>query len=158
MDFNSIFYSVGITGFFTSRAFLPAFLSAVAMRYGADIPLLSNIDMLQAVNTDGALLTNDYVMIALGLLSVLEISGDKIPESQELLNQFGTYLKPAMAALTSSISSSCISSFVASTVTPKSFNSQMRVSISCGFRPKRSRKRTTTLSLRSGCWAMYSLT
>lgn len=100
MDINALLYATGATGFFTSRAFLPAFATALVMRYGADFPILNQIDLVAQLGAGNSLLTSDMAILILGVLSLLEVAGDKVPEAQELLSMTGNYVKPIMAALT----------------------------------------------------------
>ncbi len=46
MNLNSLLYSLGLSGLFSSRIFLPAFVTALFMKYGHSWPLLNNIEFL----------------------------------------------------------------------------------------------------------------
>jgi len=100
MDLTQLFYATGAAGFFTSRAFLPAFLTALSMKYGVHIPLLGELDMLESMSGHSGILTSDWMILLLGTLSAAEIAGEKVAEVQELLNEFGSYVKPVIATLT----------------------------------------------------------
>ncbi len=97
---SSILYMLGLSGFFSSRAFLPAFLTSAVMRYGDQIPLLSKVQLIQDIAAAPGWMSHDYVFIALGILAVAELVADKVPEAQELLNLVDEYLKPIVATLT----------------------------------------------------------
>ena len=101
MDLNSLIYGLGISGLFASRAFLPAFVSAVVLRWGDHFPFLQNIEFLQNVGGgEPTWFTNGYVITALGVLSILEIGATKIPEAEEALESVSKYLKTGMVAAT----------------------------------------------------------
>lgn len=101
MDLNSLIYGLGISGLFASRAFLPAFVSSVVLRYGNDFPFLKDIEFLQNVGGgEPTWFTNGYVILALGVLSLLEIGATKIPEAEEALENVNKYLKTGMVAAT----------------------------------------------------------
>ena len=101
MDLNSLIYGLGISGLFASRAFLPAFISSVVLRWGDHFPFLSNIDFLQNIGGgEPTWFTNGYVITALGVLSMLEVGATKIPEAEEALESVSKYLKTGMVAAT----------------------------------------------------------
>ncbi len=102
MELNALLLAAGATSFFTSRAFLPAFLLAISMRYGADIPLLSHLGLFKTIGGNSSILTHDYVIVGLGILSIIEVLADKVPEAQEIISLVDKYLKPTMAFLTTS--------------------------------------------------------
>lgn len=101
MDLNSLIYGLGISGLFASRAFLPAFISSVVLRWGDHFPFLKDIDFLQNIGGgEPTWFTNGYVITALGVLSILEIGATKIPEAEEALESVSKYLKTGMVAAT----------------------------------------------------------
>ncbi len=101
MDLNSLIYGLGISGLFASRAFLPAFISSVVLRWGDSFPFLKEIDFLQNLGgSEPSWFTNGYVITALGVLSLLEIGATKIPEAEEALESVSKYLKTGMVAAT----------------------------------------------------------
>ena len=94
-------YGLGISGFFASRAFLPAFISSVVLRYGDSFPLLKNVDALQNIGGgEPTWFTNGYVILVLGTLSIVEIGAPTIPEAEEALESVSKYLKAGMVAAT----------------------------------------------------------
>jgi hypothetical protein len=100
MDLQALFYAVGATGFFTSRAFLPAFCTALFLRYGEHLPLLGNVPFLQRVGAAEPMwFTSNLTILALGALAALEVGATKIPEARELLDGVHKYAKSGLAAL-----------------------------------------------------------
>jgi len=100
MNIDAVLYGLGSATLFTSRAFVPAFLTALCLRFGDQLPLLSRIDLLQHAGSHPAWLTHGLTISVLGVLAVLEVLSDKIPEAQEALDAVNRYLKPAAAVLT----------------------------------------------------------
>lgn len=100
LDLNSILYALGVTGLFTSRAFVPAFLTACYVRWGEAIPLIGNADIFAEAGASPTWFTSDLGMMILGGLAALELAGDKIPEAEDALGLVQKYSKPALAGLT----------------------------------------------------------
>lgn len=101
MDINSLLYTFGLSGFFASRAFLPAFASAFVLKYGSSIPLLNNIDFIEKISNAPTWFTSDWFVWGLGALAVVELVADKSPEARQLLDEGSAYLKTALSAATS---------------------------------------------------------
>lgn len=101
MDLNSLIYLTGASGFFTSRAFIPAFFTATFLRYGQHFPWIGDLPFVQATGAEPTWFTNNYTILALGVLSILEVGATKIPEAQEALDGFHKYAKTGVAALVS---------------------------------------------------------
>ncbi len=104
MNLNSLLYSLGLSGLFSSRIFLPAFVTAFFLRYGHSWPFLNNIEFLSELAEKSAnhptWFTSSGMIIALGLLSVLEFLADKSPEARELMDDFSVYAKTGLSGLT----------------------------------------------------------
>jgi len=107
MDLNALIYGLGLSGLFTSRAFMPAFLTACVLRWGDNLnavplvgQLLDKLPLLDNLGGEPTWFTNGYVISALGILSVLEIASSKIPEAEQALADVSKYLKTGMAAAT----------------------------------------------------------
>ncbi len=98
MDLTTLLYLTGASGFFTSRAFIPAFLTAVFLRYGDQIPMLGDLEFIQASGAEPTWFTNNYTIAALGILSLMEVGATKIPEVQEMLDTVHKYLKTGLSA------------------------------------------------------------
>jgi len=104
MNLNSLLYSLGLSGLFSSRIFLPAFVTALFMKYGHSWPFLNNIEFLaemaQKASNHPTWFTSGGVITALGVLSVLEFVADKSPEARELMDDFAIYAKTGLSGLT----------------------------------------------------------
>lgn len=102
MDVNiaSIFHSIGLMGFFTSRAFLPAFLSALTLRLGPEWSWLAETGLFEHAATSPTWFTHNATITVLGILSALEIAADKSPEARQILNNVDKYSKTALAIVT----------------------------------------------------------
>ena len=104
MDLSSLLYLSGTSGFFTSRAFIPAFFTAAFLRYGnvlsGRFPQIGELPFIHVSGTEPTWFTSNYTILALGVLSLLEMGATKIPEAQELLDGVHKYAKSGLAALT----------------------------------------------------------
>jgi len=99
MDLNALLYSFGLSGLFASRAFLPAFATAVALRYGESLPWLRDLEFVRAAGSEPHWFTHGGVIAVLGLLAAAELLADKSPEARELLDAASRYVKPGVSAL-----------------------------------------------------------
>jgi hypothetical protein len=99
MDLTSLLYLTGASGFFTSRAFIPAFCTAVFLRYGQYFPMLGEMEFVKATGAEPTWFTSNFTILALGLLAIVEVGATKIPEAQELLDEVHKYTKSGVAAL-----------------------------------------------------------
>jgi hypothetical protein len=70
------------------RAFLPLLAAGIAARFG-----------LLALDPRFAWLAGNPALIALGVATVLEIAGDKIPLVDHLLDVAGTFVRPALGVV-----------------------------------------------------------
>ncbi len=104
MNINSLLYSLGLSGLFSSRIFLPAFVTAFFMKYGHSWPFLNSIEFLaelaEKASNHPTWFTHGGVVAALGLLSVFEFAADKSPEVRELMDEFSVYAKTGLSGLT----------------------------------------------------------
>jgi len=104
MNLNSLLYSLGLSGLFSSRIFLPAFVTALFLKYGHSWPFLNNIEFLSEMAQKAAnhptWFTSGGMITALGVLSVLEFVADKSPEARELMDDFSVYAKTGLSGLT----------------------------------------------------------
>ncbi len=102
MDFiNSLLYATGLSGFFASRAFLPAFAAAFAMKYGHMVPWLGSIEFVQKMADAPTWFTHPAVVWGLGALAVAEMLAERSPEIRELLDEGLVYAKTGLSAATS---------------------------------------------------------
>ena len=100
MDLSSLLYMTGASGFFTSRAFIPAFFTAVFLRYGQHIKWLGEVEFIKATGAEPTWFTSNFTILALGVLALLEVGATKIPEAQEALDGVHKYVKSGLAAVT----------------------------------------------------------
>ena len=100
MDINALLYSFGLSGFFSSRAFLPAFLSALALKYGDTLPLLANLDFVKHSANNPTWFTQPATLWILGILAVAELLADKSPEIRAVMDEGSVYAKSALSAAT----------------------------------------------------------
>jgi hypothetical protein len=91
---------LGSVGVFVSRAFLPAFVTALLLRFGPQTPWLAHYGLLPQVRDVPTWFTSDAALGVLGLLAALELVAERLPEAQDVLDQFQGYLKTGMAVLT----------------------------------------------------------
>lgn len=86
---------LGTIPLFSLRTFLPAFLTALLLAYPECFPGMDGV----ASMPEDALITRDWVLVTLGILSLLEILGDKSTEIRNLVKNVETYSKPFMYLL-----------------------------------------------------------
>lgn len=91
MSVASAIHLLGMVGVFPSRAFIPAFVVALAMRLGQESEQIQSLGL-----TGPTWFTHDATLIILGVLSALELAATKSPEIREFLNEFDGYVKAAM--------------------------------------------------------------
>lgn len=99
MDLSSLIYLTGASGFFSSRAFIPAFFTAVFLRYGEHFPWIGSMEFIQASGAEPTWFTSNYTILLLGVLSIIEVGATKVPEAQELLDGIHKYAKTGLAAV-----------------------------------------------------------
>lgn len=100
MNYIQIIHALGSIGFFSSRAFLPAFMTASLCRWGYMVPGLEDVEFFVNLENTPVWFTHGLTVTVLGLLSALEVAATKSPEARELLDEVGGYTKPALSALT----------------------------------------------------------
>jgi hypothetical protein len=91
---------LGSVGVFASRAFLPAFVTALLLRLGPRTPWLAQVGLLPHVREVPTWFTSDAALIVLGLLAGLELAAERSPEARAFLEEVHGYLKSIMAAVT----------------------------------------------------------
>jgi hypothetical protein len=91
---------LGSVGVFASRAFLPAFVTSLMLRFGPRFPLLAHSGLIPRIQGLPTWFTSDAALIVLGLLSALELVAERSPEARLFLDEVHGYLKAGMAALT----------------------------------------------------------
>lgn len=95
MSIVQIIAILGTIPLFSLRTFLPAFLTALFLAYPEYFPGMGDV----APAPEGTFLTKDWVIISLGILSVLEIIGDKSSSIRNFVKNAETYLKPIIYLL-----------------------------------------------------------
>ena len=100
MDLTAFIHGLGSISLFSSRAFLPAFFTAVTLRYGDLIPIISGSDLVKSAGSEPTWFTSNWMIFALGVLSILEIIGDKNAEVRQHLHDVTGYIKSSLALLT----------------------------------------------------------
>ncbi|AGA26804.1 zinc ribbon domain-containing protein [Singulisphaera acidiphila] len=100
MSLPLLLQGLGSVGLFASRAFLPAFVTALMLRFGPQIPWLAQAGLLSQVRDVPTWFTSDIALVVLGLLAALELVAGRVPEAKLFLDEVYGYLKPAMAVLT----------------------------------------------------------
>jgi hypothetical protein len=100
MPVQSLIHSLGSIGVFPSRAFLPAFVTALLLRFGDSLPLVGQSGLAAKVDAPTWFVCNTSLVI-LGLLSCLEFWATKNADVRQLLDQFDGPLKSLMALITS---------------------------------------------------------
>jgi len=91
---------LGSIGVFASRAFLPAFATALLLRFGPQAPWLAHAWLIQHVRGVPTWFTSDPALVVLGCLAVLELVAERVPEVKAVLQEVHGYLKAGMAVLT----------------------------------------------------------
>src|SRR3954447_15104192 len=100
MSLPLLIHGLGSIGIFAARAFLPAFVTALLLRFGPQVPWLAHYGLLPQVRGVPTWFTSDTALVVLGLLSALELVAERVPEAKAVLDEIHGYLKAGMAALT----------------------------------------------------------
>ncbi|HYG73420.1 MAG TPA: hypothetical protein VEK08_00200 [Planctomycetota bacterium] len=100
MTLVAAIHSIGSLGLFPTRAFVPAFLTAVMLRLGPHIPALQDYGLFKDLSAVPTWFTSDITLVILGILSALEIAATKSSDVRELMNEIDPYLKSALAFVT----------------------------------------------------------
>jgi hypothetical protein len=117
VDPTLLINGLGSIGFFSTRIFLPALLTALLIRFGPDIPLLAHSPLLSHVHNHPAWFTSDLSIAILAALSILEFLAQKNNDARRLLHEFDAGAKGIMALLTAlGVASSTDIRFVAQTI------------------------------------------
>ena len=100
MSLPLLLQGLGSIGVFASRAFLPAFATALLLRFGPQVPWLAHAGLLPHVRDVPTWFTSDAALVVLGLLAALELVAERVPEAKAVLDEVHDYLKTGMAVLT----------------------------------------------------------
>lgn len=90
----------GASGFFASRAFLPALLTGLALRFGSHVPLLRDVNLIAHIGAVPPWFTSDPALLTLALFAVFEWQQERIPEVAEAFALVSRYLRVALSVLT----------------------------------------------------------
>ena len=101
MSAISLVQAIGSSALFSSRMFLPAFLTAAILRWGEQIPLIRSFGLMADTPTAPVWFTSDAALVVLAVLSLAELIGDKIAEVRAFTDEAQAFAKPAIAAATS---------------------------------------------------------
>jgi hypothetical protein len=91
---------LGSIGIFASRAFLPAFVTALLLRLGPHVPWLAHAGLIPHLRDVPTWFTSHASLVVLGVLSALELVAERFPEAAGILAEVHDYLKTGMAVLT----------------------------------------------------------
>lgn len=95
MTISYFFYTLSNTAFFSSRAFLPAFVTAMIIRFPEYVPFFNtNFELSDSTRW----FVSNEMLVILGVLSLLEILADKDPGIQEFLSKFDSFVKSIVMA------------------------------------------------------------
>jgi putative Mn2+ efflux pump MntP len=99
MDFSSIIYTIGATGIFPSRAFMPAFFTALMLRFGPEISAWAGVGLIPKEPVH-CWFTSDASLIILGVLMVLEFFATKDADIRQTMDEVDHWIKSGMVLLT----------------------------------------------------------
>ncbi len=100
LSLSLLIHGLGSVGIFASRAFLPAFATALVLRFGPHVPWVADAGLLEHVRGVPTWFTSDTALVVLGVLSALELLAERVSEVRMVLDEVHDYLKVGMAALT----------------------------------------------------------
>jgi hypothetical protein len=101
MTLPQLIQGIGSVGVFVGRAFLPAFVTALLLRFGSQLPLIADSPVLRNIQDVPTWFTSDVTLIVLGLLAALEFATRWLPnEVKVYLDESQRYLSAGMAVLT----------------------------------------------------------
>ncbi|MCK5801415.1 MAG: DUF4126 domain-containing protein, partial [Lentisphaeria bacterium] len=119
MNPTALVFGLGSSSLFASRAFVPAFLTSLFLRFGDRLPFLSDLPLFGDLGGEPTWFTHGAVIAALGILAALEVAATKSPEADEALAIVDQYLKVGMAILcTLGVLTSADKGFIEETIAP----------------------------------------
>lgn len=101
MNPQVLIQGLGSIGFFSSRIFLPAFLTALFLRFRNHIPLVDHMGLLAQIHGQPTWFTSNACIAFLGIMSGAELFARRSHALSVFVHEFDIYLKPVLAALTS---------------------------------------------------------
>ncbi len=100
MSLPLLLQGLGSIGVFASRAFLPAFVTALLLRFGSHTRWLAHSGLIPHIRGVPTCFTSDTALVILGILAALEIVAQRFPEATAALDEVHGYIKTGMAVLT----------------------------------------------------------
>ncbi|HOZ29366.1 MAG TPA: zinc ribbon domain-containing protein [Bacteroidales bacterium] len=91
MNFPQLLSIIGTIPLFSMRTFFPAFLTALFFAHPEWFPGVENIE---GVAEQGTFLAQNWLVILLGVLSILEFVADKNTDVRQFLREAEPYMKP----------------------------------------------------------------
>jgi len=89
MNISYIFYALGNNAFFASRTFLPALVTALAIKFPEFIPLLDSLP----ITGDELWLVKDEVILGLAILSFIEELAIRNPDFARMIEEIDAFIK-----------------------------------------------------------------
>jgi len=100
MQLATLIYGTGSVGPFASRAFVPAFITAMMMRFTPEYISWFSDDMAGTAADAPSWFTSDISLIIFGLLAACEIAATKSPDLRAVYQELDKYVKPILAVIT----------------------------------------------------------
>ncbi len=100
MQFTTLIFGAGSVGPFASRAFVPAFITAMMMRFTPQYVSWISDDMATVASDAPSWFTSDISLLIFGLLAALEIAATKSPDLRAFFREVDQYIKPVVAVIT----------------------------------------------------------
>jgi hypothetical protein len=127
MNLPILLQGVGSAGPFSSRGFLSAFLLALLLRFGPQIPAIEHLGLLALVPHHQPIwFTCNACLIVLGVLAIVEQLAHRSPEARQILQEVDSYSNAIVAALSClGVISATDSSFIHSTVSHAGFGNEI---------------------------------
>jgi hypothetical protein len=100
MQVTTLIFGAGSVGPFASRAFVPAFITAMMMRFAPDYVSWFSEDMVTRASDSPSWFISDISLLIFGLLAALEIAATKSPDLRAVFREVEQYIKPIMAVVT----------------------------------------------------------
>jgi Zn finger protein HypA/HybF involved in hydrogenase expression len=92
MSYPQLLSIIGTIPLFSMRTFFPAFLTALFFAHPEWFP---GVEGAEQVAEQGTFLAQNWLLIILGILSILEFVGDKNTDIRQFLREAEPYIKPA---------------------------------------------------------------
>ena len=100
MPIAPLIYGTGSVGPFASRAFVPALITALMLRFAPEYMGWFNEDVVANAAQAPTWFTSNTCLIVLGLLSIFEIAATKSPDIRPIYQEVDKYIKSAVAFVT----------------------------------------------------------